>query len=87
MWALVGNNVAVLTAFLRCNLEDIDSSRRADAQHPKIFSGILVCCYLRSKTFHQCPSCQLHIDWRCFCTATWRTSTALVAPTRSTSKS
>ena len=42
MWALVGNNVAVLTAFLHCNLEDINSSRRADAQHPKIFSGILV---------------------------------------------
>lgn len=46
MWALVGNNVAVLTAFLHCNLEDINSSRRADAQHPKIFSGILVGCDL-----------------------------------------
>lgn len=42
MWALVGNNVAVLGAFLHCNLEDITSARRADAQHPKIFSGILV---------------------------------------------
>lgn len=46
MWALVGNNVAVLGAFLHCNLEDINSPCRADAQHPKIFSGILVSPFL-----------------------------------------
>jgi len=50
MWALVGNNVAVLGAFLHCNLEDITSARRADVQHPKIFSGILVAFSLPLKS-------------------------------------
>ena len=42
MWAMVGNNVAVLGAFLHCNLEDVNGPARTDAEHPKIFSGILV---------------------------------------------
>ena len=40
MWAFVGNNVAVMGAFLHCNLEDVNSPARADAEQPKIFSGI-----------------------------------------------
>ena len=42
MWAMVGNNVAVLGAFLHCNLEDVNGPARVDAEHPKIFSSILV---------------------------------------------
>ncbi len=43
MWALVVHNAGIMGAFLHCNLEDVRSERRVDAQHPEIFSGILVC--------------------------------------------
>lgn len=42
MWALVVNNAGIMGAFLHCNLEDIRTARSVDAQHPEIFSGILV---------------------------------------------
>ncbi|CAL5224539.1 g7238 [Coccomyxa viridis] len=41
MWALVVHNAGIMGAFLHCNLEDVRSERRVDAQHPEIFSGIL----------------------------------------------
>ena len=55
MWAMVGNNVAVLGAFLHCNLEDVNGPARVDAEHPKIFSSILVgplALYKRSPMTH-----------------------------------
>ena len=55
MWAMVGNNVAVLGAFLHCNLEDVNGPARVDAEHPKIFSSILVgprALYKRSRMEH-----------------------------------
>ena len=42
MWALVVNNPGIMGAFLHCNLEDVRIARQVDAQHPEIFSGILV---------------------------------------------
>ena len=42
MWCLVVHNAGIMGAFLHCNLEDVNVTRSADAQHPEIFSGILV---------------------------------------------
>ena len=55
LWSLIDNNIRILSAFLRSNLEDLSSPRVAD---PGLWSSILVRSLSPDQALPQQPSCR-----------------------------